>query len=56
MALLGGFKQLVFRGDSKMGFELIRVRGSHHRMKHPDGRMTIIPVHGNKDFTERTNA
>ena len=33
-----------------MGFELVRVRGSHHRMKHPDGRMTIIPVYGNKDL------
>ena len=33
-----------------MGFELVRVRGSHHRMKHPDGRMTTIPVHGNKDL------
>ena len=34
----------------KMGFELVRVRGSHHRMKHPDGRVTTIPVHGNKDL------
>jgi predicted RNA binding protein YcfA (HicA-like mRNA interferase family) len=34
----------------RMGFELVRVRGSHHRMKHPDGRMTTIPVHGNKDL------
>ena len=34
----------------KMGFELIRVRGSHHRMKHQDGRITTIPVHGNKDL------
>ena len=27
------------------GFEVVRVRGSHHRLKHADGRMTTIPVH-----------
>ena len=34
----------------KMGFELVRIRGSHYRMKHPDGKVTTIPVHGNKDL------
>ena len=27
------------------GFEVIRIRGSHHYMRHPDGRSTVIPVH-----------
>ncbi|HEV2841680.1 MAG TPA: type II toxin-antitoxin system HicA family toxin [Chthoniobacterales bacterium] len=27
------------------GFELRRVRGSHHRLRHQDGRVTTIPVH-----------
>jgi predicted RNA binding protein YcfA (HicA-like mRNA interferase family) len=27
------------------GFELVRTRGSHHSMKHPDGRYTVVPVH-----------
>lgn len=29
------------------GFEVVRVKGSHHRLKHPDGRVTTIPVHRN---------
>jgi predicted RNA binding protein YcfA (HicA-like mRNA interferase family) len=30
-----------------LGFVEIRVNGSHHRLKHPDGRITTIPVHKN---------
>jgi len=30
------------------GFELLRVKGSHHFIQHPDGRSTIIPVHSNE--------
>jgi len=29
----------------KQGFALIRVRGSHHFLRHPDGRCTVVPVH-----------
>jgi predicted RNA binding protein YcfA (HicA-like mRNA interferase family) len=29
----------------KLGFEEIRVRGSHHFLRHPDGRCTVVPVH-----------
>jgi predicted RNA binding protein YcfA (HicA-like mRNA interferase family) len=29
----------------RAGFEVIRVRGSHHFLRHPDGRRTVIPVH-----------
>jgi predicted RNA binding protein YcfA (HicA-like mRNA interferase family) len=32
----------------KAGFEVIRSKGSHHRLKHSDGRVTTIPVHGNE--------
>lgn len=32
----------------KSGFRLIRINGSHHRMKHDDGRITTIPVHKNE--------
>jgi predicted RNA binding protein YcfA (HicA-like mRNA interferase family) len=28
----------------KAGFEVIRVRGSHHFLLHSDGRRTVIPV------------
>ena len=34
----------------KLGFEKIYGRGSHVRFKHPDGRRTVIPVHGNEDL------
>ena len=27
------------------GFEVVRVRGSHHFLRHPDGRCTVVPVH-----------
>lgn len=36
------------------GFELTRVSGSHHRLKHKDGRATTVPVHGNKDVPKGT--
>jgi predicted RNA binding protein YcfA (HicA-like mRNA interferase family) len=26
-------------------FEVVRVKGSHHFLRHPDGRCTVIPVH-----------
>lgn len=29
----------------KAGFEVIRVKGSHHFVGHPDGRRTVVPVH-----------
>jgi predicted RNA binding protein YcfA (HicA-like mRNA interferase family) len=27
------------------GFQIIRVRGSHHFVRHADGRSTVVPVH-----------
>jgi predicted RNA binding protein YcfA (HicA-like mRNA interferase family) len=33
-----------------IGFVIVRVNGSHHRLKHPDGRVTTIPVHKNQDL------
>lgn len=32
----------------RIGFEMIQGKGSHVRFKHPDGRRTVIPVHGNE--------
>ncbi|MGB9521608.1 MAG: type II toxin-antitoxin system HicA family toxin [Anaerolineales bacterium] len=29
----------------KAGFEVIRIKGSHHFLRHPDGRCTVVPVH-----------
>ena len=33
-----------------LGFIVVRINGSHHRLKHPDGRVTTIPVHKNEDL------
>ena len=29
----------------RAGFEVVRIKGSHHFLKHPDGRCTVVPVH-----------
>jgi len=29
----------------RAGFEVIRVKGSHHFIRDPDGRCTVVPVH-----------
>jgi predicted RNA binding protein YcfA (HicA-like mRNA interferase family) len=29
----------------RAGFEVVRIRGSHHYLRHPDGRATVVPVH-----------
>jgi predicted RNA binding protein YcfA (HicA-like mRNA interferase family) len=34
----------------KIGFVIIRQKGSHVRMKHDDGRVVTIPVHTGKDI------
>jgi len=35
---------------SKIGFEVVRQRGSHIVMKHSDGRVTVVPVHPGEDL------
>ena len=29
----------------KSGFEVARIKGSHHFLRHGDGRTTVVPVH-----------
>jgi predicted RNA binding protein YcfA (HicA-like mRNA interferase family) len=29
----------------KAQFDVVRVRGSHHFLRHTDGRTTVVPVH-----------
>ncbi|MBF0482092.1 MAG: type II toxin-antitoxin system HicA family toxin [Desulfovibrionaceae bacterium] len=31
------------------GFEVVSIRGSHHKLRHPDGRTTVVP-HPKKDL------
>ncbi|MFM5887355.1 MAG: type II toxin-antitoxin system HicA family toxin [Dolichospermum sp.] len=35
----------VIAALNKAGFEVARVRGSHHILIHNDGRRTVVPVH-----------
>jgi predicted RNA binding protein YcfA (HicA-like mRNA interferase family) len=37
-------KSLV-RALEKAGFLVIRTKGSHHYLRHPDGRWVVVPVH-----------
>jgi predicted RNA binding protein YcfA (HicA-like mRNA interferase family) len=29
----------------RAGFRVLRVKGSHHFLRHEDGRSTVVPVH-----------
>ena len=29
----------------RAGFLVLRVKGSHHFLQHPDGRRTVVPIH-----------
>lgn len=37
-------KELI-KALGKAGFSVLRVKGSHHFLKHKDGRSTVVPVH-----------
>lgn len=37
--------QKVIAALKRAGFEVLRVRGSHHFLAHKDGRRTVVPVH-----------
>ena len=30
---------------AKAGFAVLRVKGSHHFIRHADGRTTVVPIH-----------
>jgi predicted RNA binding protein YcfA (HicA-like mRNA interferase family) len=34
----------------RKGFQVVRVKGSHHVLRHADGRMTVVPVHGREEI------
>ena len=37
--------KILLRALRKAGFEVIRVRGSHHYLKHPNGQITVVPLY-----------
>ena len=41
------FRKLI-QQVKKLGFKMVRQKGSHIRFVHPDGRKTTIPDHGSK--------
>ena len=52
MPVLPGAK--VVKALERAGFAVVRVSGSHHVMKHPDGRAVPVPVHAGRDMPKGT--
>ncbi|MCK9893611.1 type II toxin-antitoxin system HicA family toxin [Frankia sp. AgB32] len=46
----------VVKALQKAGFELVRVSGSHHRLRNPDprGHDITVPVHAGRDIPKGT--
>ena len=44
----------LVKGLAKAGFQLARQRGSHGRLRHPDGRVTTVPLHARRDLPKGT--
>ncbi len=40
----------IVRALQRLGFEVIRQRGSHGRLRHPDGRFATVPDHGSREL------
>ncbi len=40
--------KILIKTLKKVGFKVIRVKGSHHFLHHDDGRCTVVPVHGSE--------
>jgi predicted RNA binding protein YcfA (HicA-like mRNA interferase family) len=34
----------------RKGFQTVRIKGSHHVLRHADGRMTVVPVHAREEI------
>lgn len=34
----------------RSGFQVARVKGSHHFLRHADGRVTVVPVHAGEQI------
>jgi predicted RNA binding protein YcfA (HicA-like mRNA interferase family) len=41
----------ILRALEKAGFLIARTRGSHVFLKHPDGRVTTVPVHSGETIS-----
>jgi predicted RNA binding protein YcfA (HicA-like mRNA interferase family) len=44
----------VVKALESAGFALTRISGSHHVMRHSDGRTVVVPVHASQDMPKGT--
>ncbi|WP_436527294.1 type II toxin-antitoxin system HicA family toxin [Actinoplanes sp. HUAS TT8] len=44
----------IVRALERHGFKVARISGSHHILRHPDGRGTTVPVHHGRDVAKGT--
>lgn len=44
----------LIKALEKTGFTTARVRGSHHVLRHPDGRTVVVPIHPGRDVPPGT--
>jgi predicted RNA binding protein YcfA (HicA-like mRNA interferase family) len=49
LPILSGKK--VIKALEQIGFEVVRQKGSHVRLKHEDGRVVTVPVHAGQDIS-----
>jgi len=40
----------IIKALEKLGFQKVRQKGSHIVMKHPDGRITVVPFHKGEEI------
>lgn len=50
MSLRSQPSRKVIRALSSIGFKVVRTHGSHFVLRHPDGRITVIPVHAKEEI------
>ena len=50
MSLKPQTPQKVIKALSKLGFKNVRKHGSHVVLKHPDGRLTFVPMHSGEEI------
>jgi len=44
----------IVKALQRAGFKVARVSGSHHILRHPDGRGTTVPVHAGREVAKGT--
>jgi predicted RNA binding protein YcfA (HicA-like mRNA interferase family) len=46
----------VVKALASAGFQQVSSKGSHLKLVHPDGRRTVVPMHGGRDIPRGTVA